>query len=132
MSASSDLALFLIANGVGILDQTIFWDYQPDTAVLVPTLALIEYPGPPGCYVYERRRMLIDFPKVQVSAYAINAEDAIAFANAAYQLLDQQNITLSGTTYTMIRPMQTPGNTGLDAASRKIFGFNVATRRLNS
>jgi hypothetical protein len=132
MSASSDLAQFLITNGVGILNQTIFWDYQPDTPVTIPTLALIEYPGPPGCYVYERRRMLLDFPKVQVSAYAVDVEDAIAFANAAYQLLDQQNITLSGTAYTMIRPMQTPGNTGLDAASRKIIGFNVETRRLNA
>lgn len=134
MSAQADLGNFFIDNGIVVLNQTVFWDYEGDLPDdtdpnAPPKMQLIGYRGFKPIYVYNQRTPVIDFPRVQISCYSKDFEAAESLAEQAYALSSQSNIDLFGTFYTMIRPVYTPESMGLDANSRHIVGFSVETRR---
>lgn len=121
-----EIVSYLAAQGIGTAGTDLFdamMPNDPDTIVCVYT-----YGGRVGDYVQEQPTVAYEHPRIQVVARGPREDYLTAYnkAKAAYDALDAvTNLTLSGTHYLRITPLQTPFEMRRDNLERPHVGFNA-------
>lgn len=124
-----ELANYLAGQGLGTVGVDVFWGEYPDSPV--QCTALMEYPGRGGDYIQERKRVALEYPRVQVVARAANYATGRQLIENAYQILDNVvNTTVYGTRYLKVMPLQAPFLHDRDANRNVLFAFNVEAWRV--
>ena len=129
-----DLSARLVAQGVGVANTSIFLS----SMTVIPTdvgksgkpksILLIRETGGAGPERTHNDGAVPAFqrPSAQLMAVAPLYADAYVMARKAYDaLVTVRNMTLSGTWYREINPLQEPFDLGPDAANRAQVAFNV-------
>lgn len=131
MSLLDDLGNKLQADGVGIVDSTVFMGSSATIPVGDgPYISLFETGGLAPSRVQNSPDVATVKPTVQIVVRALNPIDARAKSKEAYDSLDGIfNTVLSGTTYLSIIARQEPTDTGLDELNRVRFTFNIEVEK---
>lgn len=136
-----DIISIWVAAGVGVYGTTIFQSSHaklPDVSSPTSFLLVIEYPGSPVEVQHTSRTTpAYELPTAQCTAHGNNRAATIALARAAFVALSKnpatkkpwRNITINGTYYVSLTPVQSPGDRGPDDVGRLQYGFNVGSRK---
>jgi hypothetical protein len=122
-----DLVAFFVAEGIGVKNTTLFLGSKAvpkEGSVLV----VIDTPGMRPQRVHDRVGPSVRRQIAQITARAVNAPDAKALIERAYQaIFAVVNRTINGTRYLSITPLSDIGDLGTteESPSRVKFGFNV-------
>lgn len=124
MAADLDLATYLNAEAVGVLNTSLFAGTIP--ADVDNAIGLTMYPGPPPEQTCGSGGITIEIGRIQVSVRNEDEATAIANANAAAVALARiAGNTLSGVRYRSVVVLQTPGLLFRDDNDRPNYGFNI-------
>ena len=128
MAFLDDLASKLIADGVGVLNTSLFLSSRtPIPTGAGPYITLMETGGLAPLRVQNRTSAAILRPSAQIVVRATSYPVARMKAQAAYTSLDGVfNTTLNGVFYLKITARQEPTDTGLDESGGRVrVTFNV-------
>lgn len=131
MSFLDDLAAKLVADGVGVIDISLFMSSK---AVIPagdgPYITVSETGGIAPTRIQNKAAAATQRPTAQVLVRASTYPIARAKALAAYQSLDGTfNATIGTTFYLRLVARQEPTDMGLDAQSRAQVVFNVEAEK---
>jgi hypothetical protein len=128
-TVGSDIAVYLQSLSLGTFGTTLFRDILPPTPDVCG--AVFESGGAPPTPGFGVVGIAHETPSVQIRFRGApdDSPTPAAKAQTAYQALQRVGVTLSGTFYHWLRPMQPPFILERDANKRVVWAFNVLTQR---
>jgi hypothetical protein len=118
-----EVAQLIQAAGHGTLGVDIFLYQMPDTPDTC--VALREYGGGEPVYVHSRINPCYELPRFQLVARAPSIPDARLLAHQVWITLQQiKNVSLGGTFYQRLQPLQSPFIIERDNNDRWVAGAN--------
>jgi hypothetical protein len=131
MATPDELGTFLQAGGVGTLGTNLFLSKLPDMPLTC--MAIVPYPGRRPEMHLGNDGIQIEFPRYQFLSRSEVEQVAMANAEVAYRLLARvANQLLSGTFYSAISVLQSPGLLTRDANNLPIVSFNFECEKVLS
>jgi hypothetical protein len=133
MPCADDFVLWLQNNGVGTDAVDLFAGTLP--AFPDKAVAILEYPGEPSVYVHGRIvKPRVTRPRVQVFCRAQGRDIAVQLAADVHRALDLAGVTLFGTRYLRVEPLQDPyflerDNAAVSGGDRFTYTFNVRVEK---
>lgn len=133
MTLLDEIAVFLVAQGVGVLGSTLFKGLMPDSPHAC--VAIYEYGGRPAITGFSKPGIQHEYPGLQVVSRGVAFDYAgpRAKIELAYRALSTvQAQTLSGAKYLMLRAQQSPFVLERDGSNRVKFAVNfIAEKELS-
>ena len=120
---------FQTTGGIGTLGTDLFYGYIPATPI--DAVAVIPYAGSPALPRFGQQGIYLEYPRAQVRVRRQRGQAATALtvAEAAFRASQRDNVTLSGTLYHWLRPLQSPYLLSIDETGAVEVCFNVEAEK---
>lgn len=125
----NEIGAYLVANGIGVLGTDLFKGPMPATPN--KCVSILDYGGAAPDTVLGAAGDTQENPRFQLLSRDTTLVGARAKAQEAFVALGKvKNMTLSGTRYLAIRPIQSPFFLMQDANNRIVYAVNFECQRM--